>query len=165
MQLYIVRHGIAEEPGEGPDEERALTAKGAARMAKVARGLRALKCRPGRVLTSPLRRAEQTARILAEALCPEAPLVMCEQLAPGASVPELLGELAGVAEESVMLVGHNPDLPRLAGRLLCARGRAEALLKKGAVCCLTFDAAPAPGTGRLDWLLQPAQLRALGRKA
>ncbi len=164
MELYIVRHGIAEPRGEDPDAERALTPKGAARMARVARGLRALKCRPGRVLTSPLRRAEQTARILAEALCPDAPLVMCQQLAPGASVSQMVSELAAVAEESVMVVGHSPDLSRLAARLLCTRGKAETVLKKGAACCLTFEGAAAPGAGRLEWLLQPAQLRALGRK-
>jgi len=164
MELYIVRHGPAEECGEGPDAERALTPKGAARMGQVARGLRALECRPGRVLTSPLRRAEQTARILAEALCPDAPFEMCEQLAPGASAAQLVAELAGAAEECVMMVGHNPDLPALAARLLCNRCKADVHFRKGAVCCLSFDAAPAFGAGRLEWHLQPAQLRALGAK-
>jgi phosphohistidine phosphatase len=164
MNLYIVRHGIAEEGGDGPDEERALTAKGAARMEQAARGLRRLKCRPARVLTSPLVRAEQTARIVAEVLCPRAPFVMCEQLAPGAPVGALLEELADVAEDSVLLVGHNPDVARLAARLLCGRGKATVVFKKGAACCISFEAALAPGAGRLDWLLQPGQLRALGRK-
>ncbi len=164
MELYIVRHGPAEPHGEGPDAERALTPKGAARMARIARGLRALKCRPDGVLTSPLRRAEETARILAEALCPDAPLVMCEHLAPGGSVPKLIEELAGLAEESVMVVGHNPDLPRLAARLLFVRGKADIVMKKGAACRISFDGPPALGAGRLEWLLLPAQLRALGRK-
>jgi phosphohistidine phosphatase len=164
MELYIVRHGPAEERGEHPDAERALTLKGATRMARVARGLRAVGCRPGRVLTSPLPRAEQTARILAEALCHGAPVVMCEQLAPGASAAQLLPELAGLAEGSVMIVGHNPDLPAIAAALLCGGPRAAVVLKKGAVCCLSFEGAPSLGAGRLEWLLQPGQLRALGRK-
>ena len=164
MELYIVRHGAAQERGEGPDAQRALTPKGAVRMAQVARGLRTLRCRPARILTSPLPRAEQTARILAGALCPEAPVELCDWLAPGAAAEELVAHLADAAEQSVMVVGHSPDVGAIASELLCGRAGPEIVLKKGAVCCMSFGWAPALGAGRLEWLLQPSHLRALARK-
>ena len=164
MELYIVRHAPAEERGEGPDAERALTPEGAVRTAQVARGLRVLKCCPDRVLTSPLRRGEQTALILAHALCPEVPLELCDWLSPGASAADLVLHLADAAEQSVMLVCHGPDVTGIASELLCGHAGSEIIFKKGAVCFMTFGRAPALGAGRLEWLLQPAQLRALGRE-
>jgi phosphohistidine phosphatase len=164
VELYIVRHATAEPRGQGPDEERALTPKGSARAAEVARGLRALGCRPERVLTSPLRRAEQTARILAETLCPDAPFEMCERLAPGASAEQLATELAGAVEGSVMVVGHAPDVTDIAAGLVCGRCGLDIAFKKAAACCISFRSGPVLGEGRLEWLLQPSHLRALGRK-
>src|SRR5271170_1619495 len=68
--LYIVRHGIAVEPGTPgiPDDERPLTAKGEKRMRQIALGLRTLDLKLDRIATSPLPRARATAEIIAEAL-------------------------------------------------------------------------------------------------
>src|SRR2546430_11661674 len=68
MQLYVVRHGIVVESGEGiPDEWRPLTDKGRRRFQKMARTFAKLGRRLDLILTSPLVRAMQTAEILAGA--------------------------------------------------------------------------------------------------
>ena len=69
-ELYILRHGIAVEPGTPgiPDDERPLTPKGEKRMREIARGLRRLDLKLDRIVTSPLPRARATAEIVADAL-------------------------------------------------------------------------------------------------
>lgn len=162
MEIYLVRHAAAEERlASRPDAERRLTAEGREDFAAGVRGLRALGLRPDRLLTSPLVRARETARILAAGL--EAPEPEPErELGPGGSAEDLLASLRGAGEQ-VVLVGHQPDLGRLL--LLAVTGRAGdgAPLKKGGVARLDFAGAPRPGAGVLHWLLTPKQLRRLGR--
>ena len=69
-ELYILRHGIAVEPGTPgiPDDERPLTPKGEKRMRQIARGLRKLDLKLDRIVTSPLPRARATAEIVADVL-------------------------------------------------------------------------------------------------
>ncbi len=68
MDLYLVRHATAEDRAETGDDERALTEEGKAKMIRATRGLAKLKVRPDLILASPLRRARETAEILAEGL-------------------------------------------------------------------------------------------------
>ncbi len=50
MQLYLVRHGIAEDrEGGGPDEERALTAEGIEKVREIGVGLANARVRAGAV--------------------------------------------------------------------------------------------------------------------
>src|SRR5258706_7668086 len=71
-ELYLVRHGVAEERGDAwPDDaKRPLTDEGISRMRKVTRGLAELGVSLDLILTSPLVRARQTAEILAAGLHP-----------------------------------------------------------------------------------------------
>lgn len=70
MELFLVRHALAaplpEGAGEEADAARPLTAKGIRRFRKVVRGLKALGVSLDLVLTSPKRRALETAELLAE---------------------------------------------------------------------------------------------------
>jgi len=72
MNLYFMRHGIAadrDDTGQpAGDRERRLTPKGIKRMNKAAQGLVALSLTFDRILTSPLERARQTAKMVAEYL-------------------------------------------------------------------------------------------------
>jgi phosphohistidine phosphatase len=162
MELYVVRHGIAEPPAaDKADAERALTSRGRTRTLQAAEGLRAVGCRPERIATSPLVRAEQTARIIARILCPAAGVEVQDFLAPGAAARDVVRWLRACGEESAMVVGHAPDVSAIAGGLL-TRGRIDIAFKKAAACCVSFDDEPALGAGCLVWMLQPGQLRALG---
>src|SRR5690242_6910984 len=110
MELYFLRHGIAAD--EGPqgtgDAGRPLTKDGITKMRAAARGLHKLGLRLDVLLSSPLVRAHETAKLIARELGPE--LQLADALAPGcdaARVFELLGEYR--AAERVMFVGHEPD--------------------------------------------------------
>ncbi len=114
MDLFLLRHGIAEERFDGLDHpERALTCEGLARTAAVARSLVKRGVQVDLLLTSPFRRALETAQIAMDAgLASE--LRVEAALEPGGSVEALVRNLSG----RVCLVGHEPDLSSLAARLL-----------------------------------------------
>lgn len=61
----------------------------------------------------------------------------------------------------MLLVGHMPGLAMLAAAAV--GGKAAAEFSKSGACRVDFDGAPAPGRGKLVWLLQPAQGKALRR--
>src|SRR5262249_13982705 len=105
--LYLVRHGIAAEiSAKVRDAERGLTADGARKMTKIAHGLKRLGVAPDVILSSPLRRAEETAMLLAEVLSPERPIEMQPLLAPGTPPAELLKSLrAQRGMRRIVLVG------------------------------------------------------------
>jgi phosphohistidine phosphatase len=161
MDLYLVRHGIAElRQGGRPDADRALTEEGIARLGQIGLGLRTLGCQPARMIASPLRRAQETARVLARVLGPELEIETCDALGPEGAPHEIVHWL-GRRSEDAMLVGHLPGIAELAAHLLSARAGVDLTFRKGATCCLYFPTHAEAAGGRLEWLLQPRQLRAL----
>jgi phosphohistidine phosphatase len=102
VRVFLVRHASAA-PGT-PDEERTLTAEGRAEANALAERLAAEGL--DAVLSSPLRRACQTAEIVAEAAGLEAEVQRA--LAPGATLASLRDAVAGHSG-SVAAVGHQPD--------------------------------------------------------
>jgi len=166
MKLYLMRHGLAldlAEAGVTSDAERPLSPKGRKKTRQVARGLAALEVAPGVVASSPLRRAQETADIVAEVL--ETRTDVCPALAPGGDVKDLIEWLEELAEDSVLAVGHMPDLAEMLSYLVSGDARARVEFKKAAVALVQFDGRPRVGAGMLAWLLPPSVLRALGEKA
>jgi phosphohistidine phosphatase len=163
MMVYILRHAIAVDRGIAgyPNDDRPLTEAGKAKMSKAARAIATLVDDIDVILTSPLIRAHDTARIVARALGAEKKLELCKELAPGSSLKNLLSHLSKYRGlNGIMLVGHQPDLGYLASALL---GSNEAIVefKKGAICAIEVSALSPKGKGTLMWHLQPKQLRAL----
>jgi phosphohistidine phosphatase len=163
MDLYLVRHAIAEDASpSGRDADRALTAEGKAKMRRGAQGLRALGVRLDLILTSPYRRAAETAEILAAALG-DVEVRPLPELAAGAQVPELLAALRPFRHlEALALVGHQPDLGILASEVATGSPSLHPLaFKKGGIACFTISAPRSGFRGELVWFMTPKQLRAL----
>lgn len=161
MILYLVRHAIAEESSAtGRDADRALTAEGKAKMRRAAAGLAALAVRLDLVLTSPYRRAVETAEILASTLGGVETRILPELMA-GSDPPSLLAALRPHRQiDALALVGHQPDLGYLASQVMTGSADACPLpFKKGAVAC--FEIATPRGSlrGELSWFMTPKQLR------
>jgi phosphohistidine phosphatase len=168
MRVYLFRHGPAGhgDPAQWPDDrKRPLTPRGIERTELAARGLeRLIKDRSCQVLSSPLARAEQTARILHRELGCDEEMEPMDALAPGGSYRTVIRGLAARdANGAVCLVGHEPDLGVLAGWMVFGAPRALELKKAGAAA-LVFDGTPKAGTARLEWLLPPRLLRRMGRR-
>jgi phosphohistidine phosphatase len=117
------------------------------------------------VVTSPLVRAAQTARILDETLDPERPLETLDALAPGGSYRAVLRRLESCgANDVIVLVGHEPDLGKLAGVLLFGAPATSLPLKKSGACAIHFVGPPNAGEGRLHAFLPPRLLRRIAAK-
>lgn len=163
--IYLVRHGVAALPSaDTQDSDRALTAAGTRKMTRVAIGLRRLGVVPDVVLSSPLRRAQETAALLATTLAPDLAVEICQPLAPGTAPADLVRSLRPYrAARHLMLVGHQPDLGELASHLLTgSAGLAPLPFKKGAVAAIEVASLPPRANGVLRWFLAPKQLRAIG---
>jgi len=162
MQLYVVRHAIAEDAADGQDDaSRQLTSDGARKLRKVVHALRALRVRFDRVITSPWARARQTAEALAP-LC-EAPPIESELLtkSPSAELLAHIAEVTSASKHGTAVVGHEPWLGELVSLLAFGDTRfGDSLtLKKAGVVWL--DGSAVPGGMMIRALVPPKFLRAM----
>jgi phosphohistidine phosphatase len=160
-ELYILRHGIAVPHGMPgvPEAERPLTPKGEERMKEIGRGLAVLGLKVDRIVTSPLRRARETAEIVAQELGLVDRLEVSPVLEPTSEPATLRDWLREREESRLMIVGHNPSLSELVGLLLLGEdGKLPLELKKGGIAALFSPAAIGPHF-ELEWLAPPRLLR------
>lgn len=164
-ELYIMRHGIAVERGSAgysDDSKRPLTPDGRKRMEEITRGLMRLGLDLDWIVSSPLVRALETAKIVGAELGGNKPLDVSDDLRPGGSAEALIAFLARhTHRRRVLVVGHEPDLSEMAGRLIGAGRRAHLTLKKGGCCLVAFDDFPPKSPGKLIWWLAPRVMRKL----
>jgi phosphohistidine phosphatase len=170
MELFLLRHARAAEPAgrwAGRDAERPLTPPGARKMRRIAAGMRALRLSFDLVLSSPYARARQTAEIAVEVLRLRQRLQWHDDLRPDGSAERLLRDLARRSRSArrVLLIGHEPNLSELAGRVLCGRPVAVLIMKKGGLCKLAVSTLRGSQGNQLAWLLGPRHLVRLGRAA
>jgi phosphohistidine phosphatase len=168
MELYVIRHAIAQPLGQQndfTDEKRALTSEGRDRMREAVKGLRKLEVELDLMLTSPLVRAVETAEIVAVGLgFGKKEIEQTANLAPGASADELLVEIKRrTGAESIALIGHQPDLGALISTIVYGDDRLAIQLKKGSVCLINVTETVPTLRGELMWLLTPRQLRLLAK--
>ncbi|HLH32862.1 MAG TPA: phosphohistidine phosphatase SixA [Terriglobia bacterium] len=162
MELYILRHGIAvdrETSGYKKDSDRPLTPEGEDKMHQIADAMRGMDLKFDLILSSPFTRAEQTANIVAGELDEE--VTFSDYLKPGGSALELIGEINDEKPQTVLLVGHEPDLSQLVSVLVSGNTDSGIELKKGGLCKLTTNKLVFGRCATLNWLLTPKQLRQL----
>jgi phosphohistidine phosphatase len=155
MELYILRHGIAEVRRPGRDDAgRQLTGKGRQRLRLILELARRAGVSPSLILTSPYARAAQTAQMAADILACKKTLP-ADALLPGSSPQAVWDEIrAHNSETSLLLAGHEPLLGQAASFLL---GASWVLLelKKGALVSIFIDEFNRQPRGLLRWLLTP----------
>ena len=119
LDIYLVRHAEAIERTEGLDDElRYLTRKGRIQAAKQAKNLKK-KIRPELIVTSPLVRAVQTAELLALKVGKGIVVTAHSCLGTDAEAEQVIDMINDLSKlKSIMLVGHEPQLSRVAALLL-----------------------------------------------
>ncbi len=157
MEIYLLRHGIAEDAAPGmPDADRALTSAGRQKLRRVLARARAAKVEPGVILSSPYRRALETAAVAVDALGYSGKVVQTGALTPDANPRETWEEIrARKTETSVLLASHEPLMSSLLAFLL----NTPALMvdfKKAALARVDCDRFGPEPQGTLKWLLTPA---------
>lgn len=166
MNLYVLRHGIAEDYADsGRDSDRKLTEEGILKIKASARALQLLDISFDLILASPFARARKTAELVAQGLGLLDSVQICPALASGEPLEPVLGILSQEfrTKDSILITGHEPDLSRLVSIYISGGTRVPVTMKKGGLARISFPEAPMAGKGVLDWLLAPKHLVAIGR--
>ena len=154
MEVYLLRHGVAEDAAPGtPDADRPLTAEGQRKLQHTLQLASQVGVEPSLILTSPLKRTVQTARIAKEVLKYKGEMLHTKALAPGSAVEEAWEEIRRHRDQSaLLLVGHNPQFAELAGYLVGAP-EMQIDFKKGAIFRVDIPAFSHRPRGTLRWYL------------
>jgi phosphohistidine phosphatase len=157
VQIYLLRHGIAEDGAPGrPDSERALTSEGREKLNRVLHRARSAGVSPSLILSSPYRRALQTAEAAVEVLGYEGKIVKTRALVPDASPFDTWDEIRQRPQESaILLASHEPLMSALAAFLL-ASPALSVDMKKAALLRVDCDRIGPEPMGVLKWMLTPA---------
>lgn len=148
MKLYIVRHGEAE-PTASSDAERELTERGRIAVAALWQRLAEEGVQPLSIVSSPYRRAQQTAALIAGCY-PGVPTQNCDLITPDESPREVIEWLAQQGSlDGWVLVSHMPLVAALTG--LLTEGLASRVpFAVGTVAYIDLD-VPTMAGGRLIW--------------
>lgn len=163
MLLILMRHGEAGEADSHrwlDDRQRPLTDAGRREHARVAEALRRMGMRFDRLLSSPLVRARESAEIIARAYGAPAP-ELTGLLGDNAEPASTLAGLAKVEASTLLCVGHEPTLSRLAGLLTSRDGSARVEMAKSGVGVIECVGPVVPGRGVLRMHLRPSDLTGL----
>jgi phosphohistidine phosphatase len=159
MKLYLMRHGIALDRIGGAvqnDFQRPLTEEGRTEATAVALALKRFGVGADVVVSSPLVRAKQTAEIISDVFAVKHALEITEALAPGGGASDLYKVLRKLVPfQEAFLVGHEPDIGRLAGTLLWSGPDLNISFKKAGVCRIDVFEIPPTSPGELKWFLTP----------
>jgi phosphohistidine phosphatase len=163
MKLYFLRHGEAgvRKTDMQTDAARGLTASGRKDIATVAVFLRSRGLVFDTIASSPLRRAEETATIVAEKLHLLKKLEKWSELEPTSDTSLLFTKLSGLkANSRLLLVGHEPQLSTVIGEITSG-GPVRLAMKKGGIAKVDVDEFQPRISGELQWLLTPKVSRTM----
>lgn len=141
------------------DERRPLDEEGLLQARYMGRLLANLDVQVDQIVSSPLKRARQTASLVANELAFEAAVQIDDALRPEAEFPQFQAMLARYGKyDAIMVVGHNPSFTEFLSKSVSARsGAAQIEFKKGSVAKVDMRGR----SGTLQWLATPKIARAV----
>jgi phosphohistidine phosphatase len=158
LKVYVLRHGQAgnslDEPGK--DAARPLTPDGRREILQIATSLKSLDVGLDLIASSPLKRALETAQLVAKKLGKTKSLQQWEELKPAGDHDTLYKRLSDLkADSQILLVGHEPHLSSLIGEIISGSQNVRLVLKKGGIAKIDLDQIRPKASGDLVWLLTP----------
>ena len=140
------------------DAKRGLVKEGKEQCMLMARVLVALKAPIDTIVSSPLKRALQTAQLVGTELGFDGKVEISPGLGLNASFADFQNMLVKYANrEAVLAVGHNPNIFQFLGRLITGNGGAAIRMRKASIARVDVSQHPP----RLQWLLDPRTARAI----
>lgn len=168
MDLFILRHGEAGQrvsAGRG-DFQRPLTAAGQKEVSDIATSLKDLGIKLDVVISSPLKRAHQTASIVAKTFKIEKKMQDWAELSPEGNRLDLYNKLLQLKQQSsVLVVGHEPYLSEMISEMIFEGNNGGRIdLKKTGLARIRIVSSTPKFQGELRWLLTPKLLRNMSSK-
>jgi phosphohistidine phosphatase len=160
MEIYLMQHGEAHS--EDQDPERSLTPEGEGQVHFSGKALKKLGVSVDLIVSSPKKRARQTAEIVATELgYPKEGIEVTETLEPLAPSGDAIAYVGRFEDRGrVLLAGHLPSLGKIVSELVSGGGVVSVHFEMGGVCRIDVEALPTQ-SGDLRWVLTPAHLRLL----
>jgi phosphohistidine phosphatase len=155
MNIFLIRHGKAEPPSPAKkDIDRELTEE----------GIRIIRSSVGFwkngitsfdfIITSPFKRAIQTAEIIADLMNYKNDLIIDNALAPGSSTRSVIQLAEALIGDNIALVGHQPDMSFHISSLAC-NSQVNLKFSPVSIAKVSFNGSPKPGKGILEFLFPP----------
>jgi phosphohistidine phosphatase len=161
MIVYFLRHASAGKSMLNPkkDERRPLDEEGTLQSRYIGRLLAGMDVQVDQIISSPLKRARQTASLVANELAFEQAVQLEDALRPEAGFEQFQAMLARYRKyEAVMVVGHNPSFTEFLSKSISSGAGAPQIdFKKGAVARVEMNGK----TGTMQWLVTPKIARTL----
>ncbi len=159
MELYVLRHAIAltaSEAGVNHDSERPLSSEGRDKMKRIAAAFTSIGVEVDLVLSSPYVRARDTALMAHDGLGLKNRLEFADALASGQDTKHVIAELKQrfKKHERIMVVGHEPDLSLLIGKIT-SLGHLHIEMKKAGLAKIDIMQMQPEIKGTLEFLLTP----------
>ena len=155
MDLYFLRHASAGQSKPNPklDEKRPLDGQGIEQAILIGRIVAPMDIQFDAIISSPLKRAFQTASLFAKEMGFEQAIELSDALRPHATYEEFQELLRShFGKNAIVVVGHNPTESEFLSRLISNGKKAEAVeLKKGAIAKVEVKQRK----GTLQWLITP----------
>ena len=153
MELYLLRHGIAEDHSPtGRDADRRLTEEGKEKLRRVLKRAASAGVSPSLILSSPYKRAVETAEIAASELRYKGKILQVGSLTPDSSPPSVWSEIRDHRDQpSILLAGHEPLFSATVAWLLGST-RSIVEFKKAALVRVDVQTGASP-QGVLQWML------------
>src|SRR5205085_1875170 len=162
MVVYFLRHASAGQKRSSAkqDEKRPLDKEGVVQSRHIGRLLAAMNVELDAIVSSPLKRATQTAALVANEVGYEGKLELAVAMRPDSRFDSFRIMLEKYQrKEAVMVVGHNPSISEFASLVLTGGDDGDVLdLKKAAVARVEMKGTRS---GVLTWCVTPRIARAL----
>lgn len=161
LNLFLLRHGEAgsRTPISGKDAERALTVAGRKELEEIAASITTMGIKFDKIATSPLKRAYETAAIVAKILKSLDHMEEWDELKPEGDRFDLYRRLSKMRDADILLVGHEPYFSTMIGEIVSGNSGSHISLKKAGLAKLRINSLIPRPSGELRWLLTPKQIR------
>ena len=167
MELYILRHGEAGKriQAGSRDSERALTVSGEDEVRQIAQAFDKFGVKLDFIATSPLKRASQTADIVAKKLkLKNSSFEQWDELKPEGKKLDLYRKLSQFKpESSILIVGHEPYLSAMISEIAFGNDGGNIALRKAGLAKLDVLSFQPKIKGELRWLLTPKHLKKIAK--
>jgi len=151
-EILLLRHAKSDHPAGMTDQDRPLTSRGERSAHAIGRAIAEFGATPDLILTSPARRAIDTATLARDGGAWSAPIITVEDFY-GTGVTTVFGALAEHASvHRILAVGHEPTWSATVSALI---GGGAVHMVTAAVACVEPSLPATPGSGWLRWMLHP----------
>lgn len=155
MNIYFIRHGEAEPTSDNkPHEERALTNEGIIILKNSAQLWKNFIDNIDIILSSPLKRAKQTAEIVKDVFATNTEVIVELSLLNGGQINDLLNLAAALDVDNIAMVGHQPDISQHIAAII-GIDDLKARISPGTIIKVSFNDKPKVGKGKLEFLIPP----------